>query len=167
MKKKEYLKVVLILPVNVLVTIPFVIFLLTSEYFSFKIININSIFFYLSIFLFLIGLTLAIWSVKAFYNEGGDGTPGPWNPVSNLVVTGPYQYIRNPMLLGVFFLLLSESIFFNSFPVLIWFCIFFIINIIYFKFFEEKELIKRFGMIMKNIKKMYLCLFQNLLYTKN
>ena len=49
------------------------------------------------------------------------------------------------MLLGVFLLLLFESIFLTSMPLFYWFVAFVIINIIYFKNFEEKELIKRFG----------------------
>jgi len=53
--------------------------------------------------------------------------------------------MRNPMLMGVFFLLLFESILFSSMPIFCWFLIFFIGNIFYFKNFEEKDLIKRFG----------------------
>ena len=94
---------------------------------------------------FVLGLLLAIWSVRTFYTKGGDGTPGPWRPVTNLIISGPYRYVRNPMLLGVFFLLLFESIFFTSIPLFFWFIIFFVGNIIYFKTVEEKELIKRFG----------------------
>ena len=50
-----------------------------------------------------LGLLLTIWSVRTFYTKGGEGTPGPWQPVSNLIICGPYRYVRNPMLLGVFF----------------------------------------------------------------
>ena len=90
-------------------------------------------------------LVLSIWAVRTFYNKGGDGTPGPWRPVSNLVIEGPYRYVRNPMILGVVNLLLFESVFFESFPLLLWTILFFLGNLIYFKFFEEKELVKRFG----------------------
>ena len=143
MKKKEYLKVVLILPGNVLVTIPLLIVLFTRN--SYSLIDSRSVLFYLAIFFLVLGLFLAIWSVRTFYSKGGDGTPGPWRPVGNLVISGPYQYVRNPMLLGVFLLLLFESIFLTSMPLFYWFVAFVIINIIYFKNFEEKELVKRFG----------------------
>ena len=152
MKRKEYLKVALILPGNVLITIPLLIYLLTRNFYSFDLLNPNNFLFYVSVFFFLLGLWLAIWSVRSFYNKGGDGTPGPWQPVSNLVISGPYRYVRNPMLVGVFFLLLFESIFFNSMPLFYWFAVFFVGNILYFKIFEEKELIKRFGADYSNYK---------------
>jgi len=41
--------------------------------------------------------------------------------VSKLVISGPYRYLRNPMLMGVFFLLLFESIFFSAIPIFIGF----------------------------------------------
>ena len=145
MKKKEYLKVVLILPGNVLVTIPLLIFLFTRNLYSYSLVDFRSALFYLAIFFLVPGLLLAIWSVRTFYSKGGDGTPGPWRPVSNLVISGPYQYVRNPMLLGVFLLLLFESVYFTSKPLFYWFLVFVIINIIYFKNFEEKDLVKRFG----------------------
>ena len=145
MKRKEYLKVVLILPGNVLVTIPLLIFLFTRNSYSYSPVDFYSVLFYLAVFFLSLGLLLAIWSVRTFYYRGGDGTPGPWRPVSNLVISGPYRYVRNPMLLGVFFLLLFESFFFTSMPIFYWFVFFIVINIIYFKNFEEKDLVKRFG----------------------
>jgi len=152
MKKKEYLKVVLILPGNVLITIPILIFLFTRKNFSYDIIGSNGPIFYFAVFFLLLGLWLAIWSVRTFYSKGGDGTPGPWRPVSNLIVSGPYRYVRNPMLLGVFFILLFESIFFSSVPLFVWFVLFLLGNIIYFKNFEEKELLKRFGTDYENYR---------------
>ena len=145
MRKIEYFKVVLILPFNVVVTIPLLIFLFTRSSFSYDLVGFEQPFFYISIFFLGIGLWLSSWSVKTFYTKGGDGTPGPWNPVTNLVVAGPYRYVRNPMILGVLFLLLFESAFFTSLPFFFWFLIFFVLNFIYFKNVEEKELVKRFG----------------------
>ena len=132
MKRKEYLKIILILPGNVLITIPLVIFLFTRDSYSYDLINSHSLFFYVAIFFLVLGLWLAIWSVRTFYTRGGDGTPGPWRPVSNLIISGPYRYVRNPMLLGVFFLLLFESIFFIAVPLFFWFIVFFVANIVYF-----------------------------------
>ena len=152
MKRKEYLKVILILPGNALITIPLLIFLFTQNSYSYQLISFHSFLFYVSIFFLALGLLLAIWSVRTFYTKGGVGTPGPWRPVSNLIISGPYLYVRNPMLLGVFFLLLFESIFFTSIQLFFWFIVFFVGNIIYFKIFEEKELIKRFGADYENYK---------------
>ena len=145
MKRKEYLKVILILPGNVLITIPLLIFLFTRNSYSYDLVSSEKFLFYVSMFFLVLGLFLTIWSVLTFYTKGGNGTPGPWRPVSSLVISGPYRYVRNPMLSGVFFLLLFESIFFTSIPLFFWFIIFFVGNIIYFKNYEEKALIKRFG----------------------
>ena len=145
MKRIEYLKVVFILPGNVLITIPLLIFLFTRNSYSYDLVSPYSFLFYVAMFLLVLGLLLAIWSVRTFYTKGGDGTPGPWRPVSNLIISGPYRYVRNPMILGVVDLLLFESALFVSIPLLLWAIVFFVGNIIYFKTFEEKELIKRFG----------------------
>ena len=145
MKRKEYLKVVLILPGNVLIIIPLLIFLFTRNTYSYYLVNPYNFLFYVAMFFLALGLLLAIWSVRTFYTKGGDGTPGPWRPVSNLIISGPYRYVRNPMILGVVDLLLFESALFVSIPLLLWAIVFFVGNIIYFKVFEEKELIRRFG----------------------
>ena len=152
MKRKEYLKVVLILPGNVLITIPFLIFLFSRNSYSFYLVGFDNFLFYVAMFFLALGLFLAIWSVRTFYTKGGDGTPGPWRPVSNLIISGPYRYVRNPMILGVVNLLLFETALFSSISFLLWVIVFFVGNIIYFIFFEEKELIKRFGVDYEEYK---------------
>ena len=152
MKRKEYLKVVLILPGNVLFTIPFFIYLFTRNTYSYLLIGFDNFLFYVNMFFLTLGLFLTIYSVKTFYTRGGEGTPGPWRPISNLIISGPYRYVRNPMILGVIFLLLFESIIFSSVPFLLWAIVFFVGNIIYFKTFEERELIQRFGTDYINYK---------------
>ena len=133
MKKLEYFKVVLILPGNVLITIPMIIYFLTKKFYLYHLINLSNVLFYLSLFFLILGFWLTIWSVRTFYSHGGNGTPGPWRPVTKLVIEGPYRYVRNPMLIGVFFLLLFESLFFSALPIFYWFLVFFITNIFYFK----------------------------------
>ena len=145
MKKKEYFKVVLILPGNVLITIPLLIFLFTRNSYSYYLVTPYNFHFYVAMFFLALGLFLAIWSVRIFYTKGGEGTPGPWRPISNLIISGPYSYVRNPMILGAVGLLLFESALFASIPLFLWAIVFFVSNIFYFKIFEEKELIKRFG----------------------
>ena len=145
MKRKKYLKVVLILPGNVLITIPLLIFLFTRNSYSYDLTSPTNFLFYVAMFFLALGLLLVIWSVRTFYTKGGDGTPAPWQPVSNLIISGPYRYVRNPMILGVVDLLLFESALFASIPLLLWAIVFFVGNIIYFKTFEEHQLIKRFG----------------------
>jgi len=48
----------------------------------------------------------------------GRGTPSPFDPPSNLVVRGPYRFVRNPLYLAVLVMLLSETVFFESWALL-------------------------------------------------
>ena len=56
----------------------------------------------ISFFILSIGLFLMLWSISDFIKV--KGTPVPFNQPPKLVTTGPYSYIRNPMLSGVFIL---------------------------------------------------------------
>ena len=58
------------------------------------------------------GLLLILWSILHFIKV--KGTPVPFNPPPKLVTTGPYSYIRNPMLSGVFIFMLGFGFLFSS-----------------------------------------------------
>jgi protein-S-isoprenylcysteine O-methyltransferase Ste14 len=88
---------------------------------------------------------LSVISARFFAKKGDGGTPAPWDPINNLIISGPYRYVRNPMLIGVNIVLFSESLFFKSFPLFIYSCLFFLGNIIYFRTSEEPTLIQRYG----------------------
>ena len=135
------LKAILILPFNVLISIPLLIL-----YFSgFETIEIKNIFLlFLMFMLFVSGLILMIWTMKLFARVG-KGSPDPWNPINKLITTGPYAYVRNPMLLGVFLFLGGECLMFQSWA-LFYYLLFFIgVNLVYFPLSEEKGLYKRYG----------------------
>lgn len=87
------------------------------------------------------------------FNNVGKGTLAPWNPPENLVVKGPYCYVRNPMIIGVLLVLISEYFLLNAIEILWWAVLFFIINNIYFYVFEERQLENRFGEEYKKYKK--------------
>jgi len=91
------------------------------------------------------GLTLIIWTMRLFAVKGGGGTPAPWQPIQNFIVTGPYRYVRNPMLIGVNLFLIAEALVLQSWPIFIWMVAFVIINTAYFVLSEEPQLEKRFG----------------------
>jgi protein-S-isoprenylcysteine O-methyltransferase Ste14 len=147
MKKiTELIKAIIILPGSVLVLIPAVILYLTRSFhflcgFDFPM---AWIFLAAGLFFFLIGILFSVKTVSLFFAVG-DGTPAPWTPPKHFVVTGPYCYVRNPMILSVLSILLSEVVFFGSFPILVWCVIFWLINTIYFILVEEPGLVKRFG----------------------
>jgi protein-S-isoprenylcysteine O-methyltransferase Ste14 len=75
----------------------------------------------------------------------GKGTLAPWAAPQQLVVAGPYKHCRNPMITGVFFILLGEAFVFHSTNILLWAGVFFLINTLYFRWKEEPALYERFG----------------------
>jgi protein-S-isoprenylcysteine O-methyltransferase Ste14 len=94
--------------------------------------------------LFLLGLLLLVASIRLIIKRGG-GTLAPWNPTQKLVTEGIYEYVRNPMISGVAFMILGESGAFGSLALLIFLLCFIVVNTVYFKLSEEPGLLKRFG----------------------
>jgi len=98
----------------------------------------------LSVPMLVIGATIALGTVYSFGKARG--SPVPLNPPKELVTTGLYSRIRNPMLLGWFIMLLGVGILLNSFSLIFIFTPLFILaNILYVKTIEEKEMEKKFG----------------------
>ena len=91
-----------------------------------------------------LGLALAIWTWTLFVTEGR-GTLAPWDATTQLVVSGPYRYVRNPMITGVALILAGEAVLFQSWPLAILFVWFVLLNAIYFPLVEERGLRRRFG----------------------
>lgn len=91
-----------------------------------------------------IGVLLVLICVFNFGNRGR-GTLAPWWPTRKLVISGPYRYVRNPMILGVIFILFGEALYFNSISILIWALFFFVLNSLYFELVEEPKLERKFG----------------------
>jgi protein-S-isoprenylcysteine O-methyltransferase Ste14 len=91
-----------------------------------------------------LGLLLMIATIRLFVTVG-KGTLAPWEPPQQLVVRGIYRHVRNPMISGVLFILLGESVITASEPLLRWFLIFGAINAIYIPLLEEPGLVNRFG----------------------
>jgi len=99
---------------------------------------------FLSVPLIVIGAGLCLWTVGAFFIARG--SPVPLKPPQKLVTSGLYSYIRNPMLLGWFILLVGLGIRLNSSALIFIFTpIFILLNVLYLKTVEEKEMEKKFG----------------------
>jgi len=141
----RWLAALLLLLINVLIIIPAILFDLEITDFNYWTI-------WLSIAIGLPGLVLAISCVRLFATLGG-GTPAPWDPIGNLIIIGPYRYVRNPMLSGVIIMLFSEALFFRSLPFLFYAILFTVINMVYFPLIEEPGLIKRYGNTYKDYMK--------------
>jgi protein-S-isoprenylcysteine O-methyltransferase Ste14 len=94
----------------------------------------------------LIGLGLAFMvNTIALFARLGRGTLAPWDPTRQLVVRGVYRYVRNPMISGVFCVLLGEAVALKSVYLFAWFVLFVTLNLIYIPLVEEPRLERRFG----------------------
>jgi len=98
----------------------------------------------LSAFILAIGLFLMLWSILHFIKV--KGTPVPFNPPPRLVTSGPYAYVRNPMLTGVFILFFGLGVLFRSISLVgIFTPLFILLNMWELRAVEEPELEKRLG----------------------
>lgn len=77
--------------------------------------------------------------------KAGCGSLAPWDPTTKLVVLGPYRWVRNPMISGVFAVLSGEALLFGSAALFLWFALFVTLNAVYIPLVEEPGLIRRFG----------------------
>ena len=133
-----------ILPITVLIIVPLWI---ESDW----TIHIN-ICLFLGSLLIALGLMVMILTISSFIRIG-KGTLAPWSPTKSLVIAGLYRYVRNPMILGVFTVLLGEALSFKSENIFVWALGFFVINTIYFMVYEEPNLEERFGDEYREYKK--------------
>jgi len=103
-------------------------------------------------FFLILGILLFVSTVFYFWKIG-KGTLSPWNRTENLVLRGPYKYVRNPMILSVLCMILGQSIWFQSISIWLWAMFFFLFNHLYFILKEEPDLEKRFGKEYKDYLK--------------
>lgn len=92
----------------------------------------------------LAGLALFTACLLRFATRGR-GTLAPWDPPRSLVVSGPYRFVRNPMISGVIFILFGEALFLRSLPHATWAVAFAGFNLLYIPLLEEPLLEARFG----------------------
>src|SRR5262245_31317299 len=98
----------------------------------------------LGLLLIGLGLVLMVSTIRLFVTAG-QGTLAPWDPTQRLVVRGVYRHVRNPMISGVFLVLLGEAVLAASLPLLGWFVLFVVANAVYVPLAAEPGLVKRFG----------------------
>lgn len=140
------IKAILILPGTALVYVPALIVWLTrGSGFAASLPGASATRWLAALPLAAASLVLMVWTMRLFASKGGGGTPAPWDPIRNLIILGPYRYVRNPMLTGVILFLAAEAIFFRSVPITLWMALFFVMNTVYFAFSEEPQLEKRYG----------------------
>lgn len=135
------------------VLIPYGIWYLSSVnnyIFKIPIITFDSIRLLISAPLFIMGVIFVIWS-NVFLFLKGKGGPTDIAGISisprtqTLVIDGPYQYTRNPMVFGVYSTYVSFAIYLNSLVCLFLLVLLFLVIVKYVVATEEKRLFNDFG----------------------
>jgi protein-S-isoprenylcysteine O-methyltransferase Ste14 len=91
-----------------------------------------------------LGLFLLLWCVRVFF-VSGRGTLAPWDPPKELVVVGPYRFVRNPMYIAALTLLVGWCVAAGSFWLALYtaaVAVVFHLRVIYY---EEPTLLRLFG----------------------
>jgi len=104
----------------------------------------TGIFAYLAFTLWLIGSIILLWCFWDFTFKGR-GTPAPIDPPKELVATGFYRYVRNPMYVGVLAILIGHFLWFGYWNLLIYAIVVFIGFHTFVAYYEEPTLQRKFG----------------------
>ncbi|TGK07629.1 isoprenylcysteine carboxylmethyltransferase family protein [Leptospira semungkisensis] len=134
-----HIRDILLLPFTVTVILPYFVYRPYPIYLSNDLpIRV------LGALLIVLGMILLYKTISLFRKQG-EGTIAPWEPTQRLIVIGPYRYCRNPMISGVLFILLGETLILLSPYLFALAAVFILINTIYFIYIEEPGLVLRFG----------------------
>ncbi len=90
------------------------------------------------------GGILALMCVAFFVVRGG-GTQAPFDPPVAFVAAGPYRYVRNPMYIGVLFVLMGLGLYEHSISMLIFSLPWLLLAHLFVILVEEPGLERRFG----------------------
>jgi protein-S-isoprenylcysteine O-methyltransferase Ste14 len=85
------------------------------------------------------GAALALWCIATFIVVGR-GTPAPFDPPRNLVIVGPYRWVRNPMYVGAALALAGAALFYESWALLGYCAAFLVITHLFVVAYEEPVL---------------------------
>ncbi len=91
-----------------------------------------------------LGIGIYLWCLWDFASYGR-GTPAPIDPPKRLVVRGLYRFVRNPMYVGVLCVILGWGLFFESWRLLRYAGLVFVMFHLFVVFLEEPMLEDRFG----------------------
>jgi protein-S-isoprenylcysteine O-methyltransferase Ste14 len=92
----------------------------------------------------ILGVAIYFWCSHSFVFFG-KGTPLLFTPTKNLVVTGLYRFVRNPMYTGALLVVLGEALLFQSKGLIIYALVIFGVAYFVILFFEEPYLADKFG----------------------
>lgn len=92
--------------------------------------------------LWIPGGMILLWSFWDFLARGG-GTPAPIDPPKELVATGFYRYVRNPMYVAVLAVILGHFVWFGYWTLLIYALVVFVAFHAFVIYYEEPTLKKK------------------------
>lgn len=92
-------------------------------------------------FVFLLPAVAAVWE----FGSHGNGTPFPFDPPQKYVQTGIYRYMKNPMQISIVLSMLTMSVFWNQWQLVIAAISTIIYNQTFAKWSERIDLKERFG----------------------
>lgn len=112
----------------------------------------TGIFAYLAFPFWLIGSIILLWCFWDFTFKG-HGTPAPIAPPTELVATGFYRYVRNPIYVSLLAILIGHFLWFGYWNLLIYAIIVFIGFNLVVAYYEEPTLKRKFGASYENYLK--------------
>ncbi len=124
----------------VAVLIPLGLYVGTRHWLAFEIGAVR----YAGLAPLLLGAGVSLWCVKDFIVRG-KGTPAPFDPPTQLVVHGLYRYVRNPMYVGLFLVLVGEAVLYPSIFILMYSVLFIFAAHAFVILYEEPTLRRKFG----------------------
>jgi len=99
---------------------------------------------YLAFPLWFIGIGMLVWCFWDFVQKG-KGTPAPIEPPKELVVSGLYNHVRNPMYVGIASILIGHFLWFGFWNLLIYTAVVVTAFHLFVTLYEEPNLRQRFG----------------------
>lgn len=99
---------------------------------------------YLAFPLWFVGWTVMLWCFWIFI-ANGRGTPAPIDPPRELVIVGPYRFVRNPMYAAGLAALLGWILWSPSLSLILAFFLFLLATHLFVMLYEEPTLKRTFG----------------------
>jgi protein-S-isoprenylcysteine O-methyltransferase Ste14 len=96
------------------------------------------------VFLILVGLPGLVDSFARFALQGL-GTPAPVAPTKNLVVTGLYQHVRNPIYVAVVAIIVGQALLFGAWGLILFGAVLWLAFHLFVVVYEEPTLQETFG----------------------
>ena len=96
------------------------------------------------IVLILAGILVLLECFTRFAAQG-IGTPAPVFPTKQLIVTGAYRFVRNPMFVAVLAILLGQAMFFGNVGIIIWAACAWIVAALFVIGYEEPTMRRTYG----------------------